>query len=149
MGLGKGHVDIHKEAGAVAILERKRQEAQQIAVAERRPKWLIPIHFHSFVAAKACAYLFQPVRPLITARDKLTDEFCSVLFVPLLSLTGQQQMPSAAPLNATCHGRVVEDDFERMVPAQWWKHVFADAYYLKTDGDVVEDPEITKEELKY
>lgn len=47
-----------------------------------------------------------------------------------------------------CHGRVAENDFEKMVPAQWWKAVFADGLYLKTDGDVVEDPEITKEELR-
>jgi hypothetical protein len=47
-----------------------------------------------------------------------------------------------------CHGRVPEQDFEKMVPAQWWKSVFADALYLKTDGDVVEDPEITKEEIR-
>jgi hypothetical protein len=56
---------------------------------------------------------------------------------------------STTTLKPPCHGRVTEDDFEKMVPAQWWKHVFADSYYLKTDGDVVEDPEITKEELKY
>jgi hypothetical protein len=47
-----------------------------------------------------------------------------------------------------CFGRVNEADFERMVPAQWWKTVFADGLYLKTDGDVVEDPEITKEEIR-
>lgn len=46
---------------------------------------------------------------------------------------------------ALCHGRV--HDLESMVPAQWWQTVFADAMYLKTDGDVVEDPEITKEEV--
>ncbi|TPX47760.1 D-alanine---D-alanine ligase [Synchytrium endobioticum] len=45
-----------------------------------------------------------------------------------------------------CHGRV--SDLEAMVPSQWWKTVFADAMYLKTDGDVVEDPDITSEEVK-
>lgn len=50
--------------------------------------------------------------------------------------------------NEICHGRVKEGDFERMVPAQWWKTVFADGLYLKTDGDVVEDPEITREEIR-
>ncbi|TPX34714.1 D-alanine---D-alanine ligase [Synchytrium microbalum] len=44
-----------------------------------------------------------------------------------------------------CHGRVA--DLEAMVPGQWWKTVFADGMYLKTDGDVVEDPEITMEEI--
>ncbi|KAJ3083408.1 hypothetical protein HK102_001092 [Quaeritorhiza haematococci] len=44
-----------------------------------------------------------------------------------------------------CHGRV--KDLESMVPRHWWKTVFADAMYLKTDGDVVEDPEITREEI--
>ena len=47
-----------------------------------------------------------------------------------------------------CYGRVKESDFERMVPDQWWKTLFADDLYLKTDGDVVEDPEITKEEIR-
>ncbi|KAI8591875.1 hypothetical protein BDZ88DRAFT_17394 [Geranomyces variabilis] len=46
---------------------------------------------------------------------------------------------------AVCHGRV--SDLESMVPSQWWQTVFADAMYLKTDGDVVEDPIITKEEV--
>jgi hypothetical protein len=48
-----------------------------------------------------------------------------------------------------CHGVVKEEDFEKMVPSQWWKTVFADDLYLKTDGDVVEDPEITREEIRY
>jgi D-alanine-D-alanine ligase len=34
-----------------------------------------------------------------------------------------------------------------MVPKQWWKTVF-DSWYLKTDGDVVEDPEITTAEIQ-
>ena len=46
---------------------------------------------------------------------------------------------------APCHGRV--EDLETLVPAQWWKTVFADSLYLKTDGDVVEDPEITLKEI--
>ncbi|KAI8800665.1 hypothetical protein BJ742DRAFT_685858 [Cladochytrium replicatum] len=46
---------------------------------------------------------------------------------------------------AVCHGRV--ENLESRVPQQWWKTVFADAMYLKTDGDVVEDPEITKDEV--
>lgn len=33
-----------------------------------------------------------------------------------------------------------------MVPAQWWTTVF-DAMYLKTDGDMVEDVEVTKDEV--
>jgi hypothetical protein len=45
----------------------------------------------------------------------------------------------------SCYGRL--KDLEIMVPSQWWKTVFADAMYLKTDGDVIEDPEITKEEI--
>ncbi|KAI8809693.1 hypothetical protein BJ742DRAFT_676591 [Cladochytrium replicatum] len=44
-----------------------------------------------------------------------------------------------------CYGRV--ENLECRVPQQWWKTVFADAMYLKTDGDVVEDPEITKDEV--
>ncbi|KAI8998233.1 hypothetical protein BC832DRAFT_517822, partial [Gaertneriomyces semiglobifer] len=57
----------------------------------------------------------------------------------------------AKPINGhvtpqvVCHGRVT--DLEEMVPSQWWKHVFADEMYLRTDGDMVEDPEITKEEV--
>lgn len=53
----------------------------------------------------------------------------------------------AGSRNSVCHGRVKEKDFEKMIPTQWWKDLFDDLY-LKTDGDVVEDPEITKEEIK-
>ncbi|KAJ3035614.1 hypothetical protein HK097_004161, partial [Rhizophlyctis rosea] len=49
------------------------------------------------------------------------------------------------PAKPVCHGRV--PDLEKMVPAHWWKTVFADSMYLKTDGDVVEDPDITTEEV--
>ncbi len=45
-----------------------------------------------------------------------------------------------------CYGRVAK--LEERVPEQWWKTVFSDSMYLKTDGDVVEDPEITKQELE-
>ncbi|KAJ3098974.1 hypothetical protein HDU97_003539, partial [Phlyctochytrium planicorne] len=46
---------------------------------------------------------------------------------------------------AICHGRV--DNLEAMVPPQWWKALFGDGMYLKTDGDVVEDPEVTQAEI--
>jgi len=32
------------------------------------------------------------------------------------------------------------------VPQKWWKQVFNDEMYLRTDGDVVEDPKITQVE---
>ena len=54
--------------------------------------------------------------------------------------------PSTANKGPVCFGRVA--DLEAMVPSQWWKTVFADGMYLKTDGDVVEDPDITSEEIK-
>jgi D-alanine-D-alanine ligase len=44
-----------------------------------------------------------------------------------------------------CYGPVT--DLGSMVPALWWKTVFSDALYLKTDGDVVEDADITREEI--
>ncbi|KAI9357652.1 S-adenosyl-L-methionine-dependent methyltransferase [Zopfochytrium polystomum] len=44
-----------------------------------------------------------------------------------------------------CHGRV--DDLESMVPSDWWQGVFSDELYLKTDGDVVEDADVTREEV--
>lgn len=53
--------------------------------------------------------------------------------------------PPPPPTQPLCHGRVT--DLSEMVPAQWWKTVFADSMYLRTDGDVVEDPDITREEI--
>lgn len=47
---------------------------------------------------------------------------------------------------AICRGRVA--NLADKVPEAWWKTVFADSMYLKTDGDVVEDPDITKDEIK-
>ncbi|KNE65690.1 hypothetical protein AMAG_19194 [Allomyces macrogynus ATCC 38327] len=44
-----------------------------------------------------------------------------------------------------CRGRV--GNLESNVPQAWWKHVFADEFYLKTDGDVVEDPDVTRSEV--
>ena len=34
------------------------------------------------------------------------------------------------------------------VPQDWWMDVFGDEFYLKTDGDVVEDPAITRAECE-
>ncbi|KAG0271550.1 hypothetical protein BGZ95_000629, partial [Linnemannia exigua] len=45
-----------------------------------------------------------------------------------------------------CHGRVKNP--ETMVSKTWWKTVFSDQLYLLTDGDVVEDPAITLEEVR-
>jgi hypothetical protein len=72
----------------------------------------------------------------------------------LLSEDSQAEKPfnASQPTSAhnnVCFGRVQVSEFEHMVPAQWWKAVFADSMYLKTDGDVVEDPLITEEEIKY
>ncbi|KAF9908342.1 hypothetical protein EC991_009894 [Linnemannia zychae] len=47
---------------------------------------------------------------------------------------------------AVCHGRVKNP--ESMVSNTWWKTVFSDQLYLQTDGDVVEDPAITLEEVR-
>lgn len=59
---------------------------------------------------------------------------------PNLAKIAQSQFPPV-PI---CHGRL--QSIEKMVPAQWWTTVF-DAMYLKTDGDMVEDVEVTKDEV--
>lgn len=46
-----------------------------------------------------------------------------------------------------CLGPVA--DLEKHVPNQWWKELFADSLYLKTDGDVVEDAFITQKEIAF
>ncbi|KAF9086754.1 hypothetical protein BGX27_003112, partial [Mortierella sp. AM989] len=46
----------------------------------------------------------------------------------------------------SCYGRVKNP--EAMVSKTWWKDVFGDELYLQTDGDVVEDPAITLEEIR-
>ena len=38
------------------------------------------------------------------------------------------------------------DNLESYVKADWWRHIF-NANYLRTDGDVVEDKDITKKEV--
>jgi D-alanine-D-alanine ligase len=38
------------------------------------------------------------------------------------------------------------ENLENYVSADWWRHIF-NANYLRTDGDVVEDPEITAREI--
>ncbi|MFX1364472.1 MAG: methyltransferase domain-containing protein [Promethearchaeota archaeon] len=48
--------------------------------------------------------------------------------------------------NVVCLGPVV--DLEEYVKKDWWKRIF-NSYYLKTDGDVVEDQKITEFEVKY
>lgn len=43
-----------------------------------------------------------------------------------------------------CFGPV--NDLERYVPSDWWRRIF-NSLYLKTDGDVIDDREITKKEV--
>ncbi|ORZ30221.1 hypothetical protein BCR44DRAFT_43309 [Catenaria anguillulae PL171] len=54
--------------------------------------------------------------------------------------------PDAQPASGQriCKGRVA--NLESNVPPAWWTHIF-DQVYLKTDGDVVEDPEVTRSEV--
>ncbi|KAF9583921.1 hypothetical protein BGW38_008107 [Lunasporangiospora selenospora] len=52
---------------------------------------------------------------------------------------------STLGFSSRCFGRV--KDPEAMVSSTWWKLCFDDVY-LKTDGDVVEDPAITIEEIR-
>ncbi len=40
------------------------------------------------------------------------------------------------------------ENLEAYVPADWWRRLFT-SLYLKTDGDVVEDPEITRKEVDF
>jgi D-alanine-D-alanine ligase len=47
-------------------------------------------------------------------------------------------------VNPICFGPVL--NLEEYVKKDWWKRIF-NSYYLKTDGDVVEDQEITKFEI--
>ncbi|KAJ3007111.1 UNVERIFIED_CONTAM: hypothetical protein HDU68_003705 [Siphonaria sp. JEL0065] len=47
---------------------------------------------------------------------------------------------------ANCLGRVT--NIESNVASEWWTQVFADFMYLKTDGDVVEDEEVTLQEIR-
>ncbi|MFX0023882.1 MAG: methyltransferase domain-containing protein [Candidatus Hermodarchaeota archaeon] len=47
---------------------------------------------------------------------------------------------------AKCFGPVL--DLEEYVKKDWWKRIF-NAYYLKTDGDVVTDQKITESEVNY
>jgi hypothetical protein len=64
----------------------------------------------------------------------------------LQSTTQLLQATNISKKKPVCFGRVMK--LEERVPEQWWKTVFSDSMYLKTDGDVVEDPEITKQELE-
>jgi len=50
-------------------------------------------------------------------------------------------LPGASPASI---GPV--EDLESYVKADWWRHIF-NANYLRTDGDVVDDPEITATEI--
>ncbi len=45
-----------------------------------------------------------------------------------------------------CHGPL--PSLEEYVKKDWWKRIF-NAYYLKTDGDVVEDQRLTKAEVEF
>eukprot|EP00842_Homolaphlyctis_polyrhiza_P000908 jgi/Hompol1/1818/HPOL_003485-RA len=73
--------------------------------------------------------------------DKLME--CSISLAKAVS--PHSEALHSASSKPICHGRV--RDLGGMVPTQWWKSVFADAMYLKTDGDVCEDPEITQGEI--
>lgn len=60
-------------------------------------------------------------------------------------------MNGAYPLFA-CMGPLQKGEFEKRLDPNWWKFLFSSTYndtplYLKTDGDVVEDPDITQAEV--
>ena len=51
-----------------------------------------------------------------------------------------------APVSAPSPSIGPVEDLESYVRADWWRHIF-NANYLRTDGDVVDDPEITATEI--
>jgi D-alanine-D-alanine ligase len=58
----------------------------------------------------------------------------------------QKSTPKARPKPAQAASIGPVEDLESYVRADWWRHIF-NANYLRTDGDVVEDPEITSAEI--
>ncbi|KAG0045113.1 hypothetical protein BGZ83_009640 [Gryganskiella cystojenkinii] len=82
---------------------------------------------------------FNQVQPFDSAVSFLTDK-------DVLAKATGLAMPLPLTPPAICHGRV--QDAEAYVPKAWWKDVFADNLYLQTDGDVVEDPAITLQEIR-
>ena len=75
-----------------------------------------------------------------------TDINIDQLLLSSANLMNATSNLSKSKKDVTCYGRVSK--LETMVPEQWWKTVFSDALYLQTDGDVVEDPDITRDELE-
>jgi len=63
--------------------------------------------------------------------------------VKAVQLKAQKKRQTKAVLN-TSIGPV--EDLESYVKADWWREIF-NANYLRTDGDVVEDPDITESEI--
>ncbi|KAI9098645.1 hypothetical protein DFS34DRAFT_81039 [Phlyctochytrium arcticum] len=98
------------------------QAATTLSAPQAEPAWKADLDS----LRKSSKSLFKPINGVAAHPLKSTKEYTTS--------TG-----------AICHGRVA--NLESMVPAAWWQTVFADAMYLKTDGDVVEDPDITKEEV--
>ncbi|KAF9916138.1 hypothetical protein BX616_004520 [Lobosporangium transversale] len=79
------------------------------------------------------------VKPFGNPISFLTDKDVSAAATNLIS--ANSKLPPVV-----CHGRVQNP--EAYVPKAWWKSVFGDNLYLQTDGDVVEDPAITLEEIR-
>ncbi|KAF9188668.1 hypothetical protein BGZ51_000407 [Haplosporangium sp. Z 767] len=79
---------------------------------------------------------FNQTQPVIEPVTFLTDKDALANATKLI--------PAPMP-PAVCYGRV--QDPEERVPKTWWKNGF-DHVYLQTDGDVVEDPAITMEEIR-
>ncbi|KAF8924454.1 S-adenosyl-L-methionine-dependent methyltransferase [Dissophora ornata] len=73
-----------------------------------------------------------------------SEESVQLLTVKNLPVETTKQTPPTGP-SPTCYGRVKNP--ESYVPSAWWKSGF-DHLYLQTDGDVVEDPAITLQEIR-
>jgi D-alanine-D-alanine ligase len=59
---------------------------------------------------------------------------------------GKNQSSERAVKNRVSASIGPVEDLESYVKADWWRHIF-NANYLRTDGDVVSDPEITAAEI--
>lgn len=97
---------------------------------------------------------FKPSQSSDESGEKLKKKVDESQLVSKSAVLASKDEMTAKPSNSSseggpkrviCHGRV--DRLEDKVPELWWKTVFADSMYLKTDGDVVEDPDITKDEI--
>ncbi|MBD3188662.1 methyltransferase domain-containing protein, partial [Candidatus Bathyarchaeota archaeon] len=107
--------------------------------------WIMkPIKSRLLHLARCSQHAFMHLHPCLRSKDSPVASWKWMKGEPDMTIARTRQEGKGTRMNGKQAGPV--GNLEELVKPDWWKELF-DEFYLKTDGDVVEDARITSNEV--